>query len=113
MLKMKYSTTSKEPSSLKSVISVELASSEITIGQLMTSVHIKQEIVKEFNEQPNKINQNQLGARLLLQPDIMAVGFQISTVGEVTVEHGSTQVFSNKNLKRRAINDEDAVFRRR
>jgi len=80
---------------------------------LMTSVHIKQEIVKEFNEQPNKINQNQLGARLLLQPDIMAVGFQISTVGEVTVEHGSTQVFSNKNLKRRAINDEDAVFRRR
>ena len=105
----KYSTTSKEASSVKLVNMKKLANSQINIGLLMTSVHVKQELATEFNYKRNQMNQRQLGSLFQVKPEMTAEGVQDSAGREGYQKHGSTQVFLHKNLKKRGIND-NVVF---
>ena len=88
----------------------KVANSQINIGLQMTSVRIKQELATEVNDKHNQMNHCQLGSLIQVTPEMRVKGGQDSAGHEGYLKHGSSQVFLQRNLKKRVIDDDGAAI---
>ena len=84
----------------------QVANSQINIELQMTSVQIKQELAMEINDEHSQMNHCQLGSLIQVTPEMEVKGVPDSTGRQGYLKHGSSQVFLQRNLKKRVINDE-------
>ena len=68
-------------------------------------MQIKPELTMEVNEEHRQINHCKLGSPIQVPPEMRVKGGQDSAGHEGYLIHGSSQVFLQRNLKKRVIDD--------
>ena len=71
-------------------------------------MQIKPELTMEVNEEHRQINHCKLGSPIQVPPEMRVKGGQDSAGHEGYLKHGSSQVFLQRNLEKRVIDDDGA-----